>query len=84
VDVVFGARARELDGAELVINLAGRSVNCRYTLVNGRDIKESRVRTTHPLSEAIAQALPEDSPSRLFIFRLDATGGWRDRACVTD
>ena len=26
-----GAWARELDGADVVINLAGRSVNCRYT-----------------------------------------------------
>src|SRR5690348_10418181 len=30
--------AREIDGADIVINLAGRSVNCRYTAENRRAI----------------------------------------------
>jgi uncharacterized protein (TIGR01777 family) len=49
-----GGWAHELDGADLVINLAGRSVNCRYNPANRREIKESRVRTTRLLGEAIA------------------------------
>lgn len=52
----LGPWARELDGADLVINLAGRSVNCRYTSANRREIKESRVQSTGVLGEAIAQA----------------------------
>jgi NAD dependent epimerase/dehydratase family enzyme len=30
----LGPWAREIDGADVVINLAGRSVNCRYTHAN--------------------------------------------------
>lgn len=51
-----GVWTRELDGADLVINLAGRSVNCRYNSANRREIKESRVRSTRVLGEAIAHA----------------------------
>ena len=39
----LGAWAAEIDGADVVINLAGRSVNCRYTPANRREIMESRV-----------------------------------------
>ena len=45
-----------LDNADLVINLAGRSVDCRYTPRNRRDILESRVRSTRVIGEAIAQS----------------------------
>jgi NAD dependent epimerase/dehydratase family enzyme len=34
------------DGADVPINLAGRSVNCRYTRENRRQILDSRVRST--------------------------------------
>jgi uncharacterized protein (TIGR01777 family) len=43
-----------LEGAEAVINLAGRSVNCRYTPQNRREILESRVASTRVIGEAIA------------------------------
>src|SRR5262249_28728146 len=46
----------EIDGADVVINLAGRSVNCRYTDTNRRAIMQSRIRTTRILGEAIAGA----------------------------
>lgn len=46
----------ELEGADAVINLAGRSVNCRYTPENRRLIKESRVNSTRLVGEAIASA----------------------------
>jgi uncharacterized protein (TIGR01777 family) len=51
-----GSWSRELDRADLVINLAGRSVNCRYTPANRREIKESRVQSTRILGDAIARA----------------------------
>jgi uncharacterized protein (TIGR01777 family) len=51
-----GEWAKELDGADVVINLAGRSVNCRYNEANRREIKESRIVTTRLVGEAIAQA----------------------------
>jgi uncharacterized protein len=50
-----GDWARELDGAEAVINLTGRSVNCRYTPENRRAIMDSRVDSTRIVGEAIAQ-----------------------------
>lgn len=47
---------REIDGADVVINLAGRSVNCRYTPANRREIFDSRLRSTRAVGEAIARA----------------------------
>ena len=46
----------ELDGASALINLSGRSVNCRYNVRNRRDILESRVNSTRVLGEAIARS----------------------------
>jgi len=46
--------ARVLDGAELLVNLAGRSVSCRYNDRNKAAILESRVSTTAALGRAIA------------------------------
>ena len=43
-----------LEGAEAVINLAGRSVNCRYTEGNRREILDSRVDSTRAIGRAIA------------------------------
>ena len=47
------AWADELDGAAAVINLAGRSVNCRYGKKNRRQIYESRESSTEVIGEAI-------------------------------
>jgi len=52
----LGHWAAEFEGADAVINLAGRSVNCRYTPENRRAIKESRVNSARVVGEAIAQA----------------------------
>src|SRR5271166_270347 len=52
----LGAWADELEGAGVVINLAGRSVNCRYNAENRRAILESRVTSTQIIGEAIARA----------------------------
>jgi hypothetical protein len=46
----------EIDGAAVVINLAGRSVNCRYHAANRREIMESRVLSTRAIGAAIATA----------------------------
>jgi uncharacterized protein len=48
-----GPWALALEGAEAVINLAGRSVNCRYTEKNRREIVDSRVDATRAIGEAI-------------------------------
>ncbi|GAB3600574.1 epimerase [Microbacterium tumbae] len=45
-----------VDGAALVIGLAGKSVNCRYTSQNRAEIFSSRLETTAALSRAIATA----------------------------
>ena len=52
----LGEWAAEIDGADVVINLAGRSVNCRYTRANREEILASRVQSTRVVGEAIARA----------------------------
>lgn len=42
-----------LEGAEAIINLAGRSVDCRYTEENKRLILQSRLESTNVLGQAI-------------------------------
>jgi len=42
-----------IDGAELVINLAGKSINCRHTETNKKSIIDSRVNTTIWIGNAI-------------------------------
>ncbi|HKW56541.1 MAG TPA: TIGR01777 family oxidoreductase [Candidatus Acidoferrum sp.] len=46
---------KELEGADAVINLVGRSVNCRYSAAHRREILESRVKSTRLLGVAIAK-----------------------------
>ncbi len=50
-----GTWCHELDGAAVLINLAGRSVDCRYTPANKAAILNSRVDATRVLGEAIAR-----------------------------
>lgn len=45
----------ELEGADVLINLAGRSVDCRYHARNRRLMMDSRVDSTRVLGEAIAK-----------------------------
>jgi len=51
------AWADELNGATAVINLAGRTVNCRYGKKNRREIYESREFSTEVIGEAIAKCV---------------------------
>jgi len=50
----IGPWIEHLEGADVCINLAGRSVNCRYNAENRTAIFESRIRTTQLLGEVIA------------------------------
>jgi hypothetical protein len=52
----LGNWQREIDGCDVVINLAGRSVNCRYTAANRDEIMQSRVLSTRVVGQAIAAA----------------------------
>jgi uncharacterized protein len=44
---------REIDGADLVINLAGKSVNCRYHKKQKQEIFDSRTNSTKAIGDAI-------------------------------
>jgi len=57
-------------GADVVINLAGRSVNCRYTPSNREEILRSRVDSTRDVGEAIGRAV---WPPRLWLQASTAT-----------
>jgi uncharacterized protein (TIGR01777 family) len=46
---------RALNGADLLVNLAGRSVNCRYNAANKAQILGSRVATTAELGQAVGR-----------------------------
>jgi len=51
-----GKWTQYIDGADIVINLAGRSVNCRYTEQNRQAIMDSRVASTRAIGQAIREA----------------------------
>ncbi len=66
----LGPWTSELEDADVVIGLAGRSVNCRYTAANRDAIMRSRVESTHALGQAIAWA---KSPPRTWLQMSTAT-----------
>jgi uncharacterized protein (TIGR01777 family) len=66
----LGAWARELEGATAVVNLTGRSVDCRYNAKNRREIMNSRVNSTRVVGEAIAQC---KTPPRVWLNSSTAT-----------
>ncbi|WP_040512639.1 TIGR01777 family oxidoreductase [Gracilibacillus halophilus] len=59
-----------LEHADLLINLAGKSVNCRYHRKNRKEIYQSRTGTTHILGEAIQQC---EHPPPLWVNASTAT-----------
>ena len=59
-----------LDGADLLVNLAGKSVNCRYGPDNRAEIMRSRIETTRELGAAIAAC---ENPPPLWINSSTAT-----------
>ncbi|WCN79428.1 TIGR01777 family oxidoreductase [Micromonospora sp. LH3U1] len=52
----LGDWAEQINGSDVVINLAGRSVSCRYTAENLDAMMSSRVESTRVVGEAIAEA----------------------------
>lgn len=66
----LGGWADEIDGADAVVNLAGRSVSCRYTDEHLRQMMDSRVSSTRVVGEAIAAA---SSPPRVWLQMSTAT-----------
>jgi len=74
----FGEWTDEINGADVVINLAGRHVNCRYTPENRKAIMDSRVKSTKIVGEAIAnsknppRAWLQASTATIYAHRFDA------------
>jgi uncharacterized protein len=66
----LGEWATEFEDADAIINLAGQSVNCRYTPENRRIITESRINSTRVVGAAIAQAW---NPPRVWLQASTAT-----------
>lgn len=62
--------AKALDGADVLINMAGRTVDCRYTEKNKAEILDSRLFSTKILGEAIAQA---QQPPKVWLNSSSAT-----------
>jgi uncharacterized protein (TIGR01777 family) len=73
-----GGWAQSFEGADVVVNLAGRSVNCRYGAANRRAIMDSRVLSTRLVGETIARcerpprAWLQMSTATLYAHRFDA------------
>ena len=66
----LGDWTAEFESADAIINLAGQSVNCRYSGHNRRVIKDSRVKSTRVIGDAIAQAW---KPPRVWLQASTAT-----------
>ena len=66
----LGGWASELENSDVVVNLAGRNVNCRYTAANRKAIMESRTKSTRLLGKAIRQLA---HPPRLWMNASTAT-----------
>jgi len=66
----LGPWAGEIDGADVVINLAGRTVNCRYTDANKREMMSSRVDSTRAVGAAIERCA---RPPRVWLQMSTAT-----------
>ncbi len=66
----LGEWVSELENSDVLINLAGRSVNCRYTAANRKAIMNSRTETTRLLGRAIVQLV---NPPRLWMNASTAT-----------
>jgi uncharacterized protein (TIGR01777 family) len=53
---------RELEGAKALINLTGRSIDCRHNQTNRKEILESRIQSTRVLGQAVAASeVPPES-----------------------
>jgi uncharacterized protein len=74
----IGEWALEFENADVVINLAGRNVNCRYNAENRRQIMDSRVNSTKIVGEAISKCKNppkvwlQSSTATIYAHRFDA------------
>lgn len=68
--ITLGPWAQVLNTTDILINLAGRSVNCRYHPQNRRQIMDSRILSTRILGQAIAQS---KTPPKLWLQSSTAT-----------
>lgn len=66
----LGGWAAAVEGADVVINLAGRSVDTRYSAAKKEEILQSRVESTRVVGEAIARA---KRPPRVWLQASTAT-----------
>ncbi|MGW0737010.1 epimerase [Streptomyces sp. NPDC002851] len=70
--------AEAIDGSDAVINLAGRSVSCRYTPANLQQMMDSRIDSTRVVGQAIAastsppQVWLQMSTATIYAHRFDA------------
>ncbi|WP_264349542.1 TIGR01777 family oxidoreductase [Streptomyces milbemycinicus] len=77
----LGPWAETIDGSDVVINLAGRSVSCRYTKENLQAMMDSRVDSARVVGEAIADARRpprvwlQMSTATIYAHRFDAPHG---------
>jgi uncharacterized protein len=82
----LGPWADALDGADVLVNLAGRSVNCRYGEANRRAIIDSRVESTRVLGEALTRVSRpprvwlQSSTATIYAHRFDAPNDERTGA----
>lgn len=79
----LGDWAQSIDGAKAIVNLTGRSVNCRHTPEHRREIMESRVHSVRVLGEAVASC---DQPPEVWVqaSSLAIYGDPGDRWCDED
>ena len=66
----LGNWAAELEGAAAIVNLSGRTVDCRYNARNRTEIMQSRVESTRVIAEAIAHCA---KPPRVWLNASTAT-----------
>ena len=60
----LGDWASAIDGAEAIVNLTGKNINCRHTAENRREIIRSRVDSVRVLGEAIMRCA---KPPKVFV-----------------
>jgi uncharacterized protein len=81
--VTLGPWLSELEGAHALINLTGRSVDCRYTAENRREIVESRVNSVRLLGSALAR-VQQPPAAWVQASSLAIYGDAGDRVCDDD